>query len=69
MKHRWLYFGGEGYGYEECERCGLRRRQRVVDFGHAVNRMRPRYRITEYAKRHGFWKWIKSREKIPRCSG
>jgi len=64
MKHYWVYFSE---GHEECAHCRMRRRQRVVDFGHDVNRAHPRYRITEYARSGGMWKWVKRRERIPAC--
>lgn len=67
MRHYWVWHGSAEHGYEECAHCEMRRRQRVVDFGHAVNRMRPRYRITEYARRGGMWRWVKRREKVPSC--
>lgn len=64
MRHYWVYFSE---GYEECAKCQTRRRQRVVDFGHAVNRAHSSYRITEYRRPGGMWKWVRSRERIPGC--
>jgi hypothetical protein len=64
MKHYWVYFSE---GYEECAKCQMRRRRRVVDFGDSVNPVHSCYRITEYARSGKFWKWVKSRERIPRC--
>jgi len=64
MKHYWVYFSE---GYEECAHCGTRRRRRVVDFGDVVNPVRSRYRITEYRRLGGIYRWIRSRESIPPC--
>lgn len=65
MKHYWVWHGGEKQ-YEECAHCGLRRRRRIADV-RAVNRARSWYRITEYARPGGFWKWVRRRERIPSC--
>jgi len=58
MKHCWVYYGKEQY--EECERCGLRRRQRSAGFGK---------RITEYWLRGEGWIRVKTREPVPKCQG
>ena len=56
MRHCWVNYGREQC--EECERCGLRRRQRSAGFGK---------RITEYWIRGEGWTWVKSREPVPKC--
>ena len=58
MKHRWIKYGREQF--EECDHCGLRRRQRTADFGK---------RITEYWIRGEGWTLVKTREPVPKCQG
>lgn len=67
MRHYWVNYGKEQC--EECAHCGLRRRQRITDFGKNVNPVRSRYKITEYWLKGKGWTWVKKRKPIPKCQG
>ena len=67
MKHYWVYHGDTQC--EICDHCGLRRRQRIADFGKNVNPARSRYKITEYLLPERGWTWVKKRKPIPKCQG
>jgi len=58
VKHYWVYHGDTQC--EMCDHCGLRRRQRIADFGK---------RITEYWLRGEGWIRVKTREPVPKCQG